>query len=133
MHFITSGGDPNHIPGQHDKVQENSKPKVCGVFAHEQTRSAYDSTLKRRHSYHVEAIMAAFTAFTGSMWFYQVRELVAALAIFSILFVTVGMALLILYSIENLAVRGMARLEARVAYARSRHAALLSQRDNRHV
>lgn len=103
------------------------------MFAHKQTRSAHDSSLKRRHSYHVEAIMAAFSVFIASMWFYPMRELVAALAIFSILFVTIGMALLILYSIENLAVRGVTRLEARVAYARSRHVALLSQQDKDHV
>ena len=103
------------------------------MFAHKQTRSAHDSTLKRRHSYQVEAIMAAFSVVIAGMWFYQVRELVAALAIFSILFVTMGMALLILYSIEKLALKGVTRLEARVAYARSRHAAVLSQRDKDHV
>ncbi len=77
--------------------------------------------------------MAAFSVFVAGMWFYQVRELAAALAILSILFVTIGMALLTLYSIENLAIRGTTRLEARVAYARARHAALLSQRDKDHV
>ena len=103
------------------------------MFTPKQTRSAHDSTLKRRHSYQAEAILAAFSVVIARMWFYQVRELIAALGIFSILFVTMGMALLILYSIEKLALKGVTRLEARVAYARSRHSALLSQRDKDHV
>ena len=65
------------------------------MFALKQTRSAHDSILKRRHSYKVEASMAAFGLVIAGMWFYRVRELVAALAIFSSLFVAMGMALLI--------------------------------------
>jgi len=103
------------------------------MFADKQTRSADNPSLKPRRSYRAEAIVAGFSVFIASIWFYQVRELVAALAIFSILFVTMGMALLILYSIEKLALKGVTRLEGRVAYARSRHAAVLSQRDKDHV
>jgi len=99
------------------------------MFTHKQTRGAHDPTLKRRHSYQVKAFMAAFGVFIASMWFYQERELVAALAIFSMLFITMEMDLLIFLLIEKIALKGVTRLEARVAYARSQHAAVLSQRD----
>ena len=99
------------------------------MFTHKQTRSAHDPTLKRRHSYQVKVFMAAFGVFIASMWFYQVRELMAALTIFSILFITMGMAFLMLFLVEKTTLKGVTRLEVRVANARSQHAAVLSQRD----
>ena len=103
------------------------------MFTHKQTCSAHDSTMKRRHSYQVEAVIGAFSVAIAAIWFYQVRELVAALAIFGILFVMIGMPLLILFMIEKLAFQAVTRLETRVAYARSRHAAVLGQQDEDHV
>lgn len=99
------------------------------MFAHQQTRSAHDPTLKRPHSDQVKVFMPGVGVFIASMWFYPVRELVAAVVIFSILFITMGMAFLTLFLIEKIALKGVARLEARVAYARSQHTAVWSQRD----
>jgi ABC-type phosphate transport system permease subunit len=69
----------------------------------------------------------------GAAEFYSVRELVAALIIFSILFGTMGMALLSLFLIQDLALKGVAHLESRMAYVRIRHGAISGQRDQNHV
>ena len=63
----------------------------------------------------------------GSAEFHPVRELVAALIIFSILFGTMGMALLSLFLIQDLALKGVAHFESRMAYVRVRHGAISGQ------
>jgi hypothetical protein len=55
--------------------------------------------------------------------FYQVRELVAALAIFAVLFGTIGTALLILFLIQKAALKGVICLEMGVVRVRARHTA----------
>lgn len=69
----------------------------------------------------------------GAAEFYSVRELVAALIIFSILFGTIGMALLILFLIQDLALKGVAHLESGMAYIRVPHGAISGQRSRNHV
>jgi hypothetical protein len=69
----------------------------------------------------------------GVAEFDSVRELVAALIIFSILFGTMGMALLSLLLIQDLALKGVEHLESRMARVRTRQGAVSSQRDQNHV
>lgn len=82
----------------------------------------------------VPIVIAAVSGFTiGAAGFYSVREVVAALIIFSILFGTMGMALLSLFLIQDLALKGVAHLESRIAYIRVRHGAISGKRDQNHV
>lgn len=69
----------------------------------------------------------------GASEFYSLRELVAALIIFSILFGTVGMALMILFLIQDLALKGVAHFESRMAYVCVRHGAKSGHRNQNHV
>jgi hypothetical protein len=55
--------------------------------------------------------------------FYRVRELFAALAIFAVLFSTIGTALLILFLIQKAALMGVNRLEMGIVRVRARHTA----------
>ena len=90
------------------------------MFTHKQTRSAGDSSMKR-HSYRVEAIISAIVVAVVAAAFYQVRELAAALLIFSVLFSTVGMAFLILFLIQELALRALIRIETSMAHIRGQN------------
>jgi hypothetical protein len=67
----------------------------------------------------------------GAVELYPVRELVAALIIFSVLFGTMGIALLSLFLIQDLALKGVAHLESHMAYVRVRHGAISGQTDQR--
>ena len=87
------------------------------MFTNKQTRSADDSTMKC-HSYQLEAIMGAIVVSMVAAAFYQVRELAAALLMFSVLFGTVGMAFLILFLIQELALKGLIRIETSMAHIR---------------
>ena len=60
-------------------------------------------------------IPVALALSIGAAAFYSLRELVAALIIFSILFGTVVMTLLILFLIQDLALKAVAHLESRMA------------------
>ena len=55
--------------------------------------------------------------------FYQVRELFAALAIFAVLFGTIGTALLILFLIQKAALKGVTCLEMGMVRVRARQTA----------
>jgi len=77
--------------------------------------------MKRNHV--MPAVAIVFGASVGVIEFYFVRELVAALLMFSILFAIVGTGFLILIAAEKLAVKGMTQLEPRFAYVRARTAA----------
>ena len=90
------------------------------MFTNKQTRSAGDSTIKH-HSYQVEAIIGAIVVSMAAAVFYQVRELAAALLIFSALFSTLGMAFLILFLIQELALRALIRIETSMARIRVQH------------
>ena len=90
--------------------------------------------MKPNHSYEIPMAIAAVVGISiAAVGFYPVRELVAALAIFSILFGTVGMALLILFLIQEVAEKGVTHLEARLARVRARHSAASARPLNDHM
>jgi hypothetical protein len=110
-----------------------SLPDVRDV-TYKQDRSLQNVTMKRGRSYQVgKAVVGAVGVAIAAMGFYQVREMIAALVIFSILFGTMGIALLMLFLIEEIALRGVTQVEARVACVRARHIAVSSQRDSDRV
>jgi peptidoglycan/LPS O-acetylase OafA/YrhL len=65
----------------------------------------------------IAVIVIAFTLVIS----YQARELAAAFLIFSVLFVTIGAALLLLALVEKVALEGIERIETRLAHVRARH------------
>ena len=90
--------------------------------------------MKRSDSYKIsEAIVGAIAVSLIAVGFYPAREFLAALLIFGVLFGTVGMALLTLFLVQELALKGVTQLEALLAYARARHAAIPDQPDGDHV
>ena len=84
--------------------------------------------MKREHTCQLPVTVGAIAVGITAMAFYEVRELVAALIIFSILFGTIGMALLTLFLIQGIALKGLSQLESRAAYVRAQHAAASGQR-----
>ncbi len=71
---------------------------------------------------HFNKILAATIAVglvVATAEFYVVRELLAALVIFAVLFSAVGMALLIMVAIEESILTGMIHLEARLVRVRA--------------
>jgi hypothetical protein len=96
-------------------------PPAVSRITYKQTRGLQDAAMKRGHSYQVQAIVGAMGLAMAAMGFYQVRELVAALLVFSVLFGTLVMALLILFLIQELALKGVTQLEACLACVRARH------------
>jgi hypothetical protein len=110
-----------------------SLPDVRHV-TYKQDRSLQNVTMKRGRSYQVgKAVVCAVGVAIAAMGFYQVREMIAALVIFSILFGTMGIALLMLFLIQEIALRGVTQVEARVACVRARHIPVSSQRDSDRV
>lgn len=69
------------------------------------------------------AVAIVFVVSVAVIEFYFVRELLAALLMFSILVAIVGTAFLILIAAEELALKGMTLLEPRFVYVRARTAA----------
>lgn len=67
------------------------------------------------------AVLAAIGVAMAAVGFFQVRELLAELFLFTILFVAVGLCLSILFLIQKGAHIGVTRLEAGVAYVRASH------------
>jgi hypothetical protein len=88
------------------------------------------STLKRNQWYQIQAVAAATELAIAAIGFYRVRELVAALIIFSFLFGIVGIAFLTLFLIQELALKRVIQVVARLACVRPRHAAVSSQRNS---
>jgi hypothetical protein len=94
------------------------------AIAYKQTRSPRPWTMKRSNSHQVQAVVGALGVAVAAMRFYQVRELLAALLIFSLIFCIVGMALLILilnpkgYSQGRDSHRGARGLRLRGAFGR---------------
>lgn len=66
----------------------------------------------------------------AAMAFYQVRELIAALVIFSVLFGALGATLLMLFFVQDATLKGVTQLEARMAYVRTRHGAPTQAHDD---
>jgi hypothetical protein len=79
--------------------------------------------MKRNHA--VRAIALVLGISLAGVEFYSVRELVAALLMFSVLFGIVGAGFLILFATEELALKGMTLLESQLAYVRARTTASL--------
>jgi hypothetical protein len=80
-----------------------------------------------------KAVLATIGVAIGAVGFYQVRELLAALLMFSVLFGAVGLALLILFLIQEVALKGLTLLEARAAYLRAGHTGVSGQPGKGHV
>jgi len=78
---------------------------------------------KPRHLHKLWVASAVVLALLGlsvaTAEFYSVRELAAALIIFSVLFGTIETALLSLLLIQQAATKGVARMEARLAHRHS--------------
>jgi hypothetical protein len=77
---------------------------------------AVEAHMKRNHAVRAMAVVLGVSA--AAFEFYPVRELVAALLMFSIVFGVVGAGFLILIATEELALKGMTLLESRLAYTR---------------
>jgi hypothetical protein len=109
-----------------------SRSDVSGI-TYKQTRSPQHRAMKRSQAYQVQAVAVALGVAMPAMGFYQVRELLAALLIFSVLFGAVGMALLILCLIQEVALKGVTCLEACVAYVRAWHSGISGQPTKDHA
>ena len=90
--------------------------------------------MKQGHHYQVpRAVLATIGVALAAVGFYQVRELLAALLIFSVFFGAVGMALLTLFFIQEVALKGVTRLEERVAYVRAWHSGVSGEPAKDHI
>lgn len=90
--------------------------------------------MKQGHHYQIpKAVPAVIGVAIAAVGFYRVRELLAALLIFSVLFSAVGMGLLILFFVQEVALKGVTRLEARLPYLRAWHSAVSGQAGKDHV
>ena len=83
--------------------------------------------MKRNHAVPAMAVVLGISV--AAFEFYPVRELVAALLMFSILFGVVGAGFLILIATEEIALKGMTLLESRLAYMQARTATSHRGRD----
>lgn len=83
--------------------------------------------MKTNRFYTRSAALAVGPALTvAAAEFYRVRELLAALAIFTLLFGALGMVLLVGFLAEEAVVKGAEHFEASLAYVRARpHAAMV--------
>jgi hypothetical protein len=77
--------------------------------------------LKHFPSYKITAVIAVVLAMLIGAEFYRIRELLAALVVFTVLFATLGMALLIVFLTREVAVRGMTYFERSMVHVRARH------------
>lgn len=76
--------------------------------------------MKRSSLCYAAAVIGIISAAT--IEFYAIRELVAALLIFSVIFIGVTAGLLIVGLTEEMALKGIAMLGCRVAAVQARHA-----------
>ena len=103
-------------------------------ITYKQTHSLDNEIMKRSDSYKViKAAVGAIAVALTAVAFYPVREFLAALLIFAVLSGAVGMALLIVFLVQELVFQGVAQLEARLACVRARHAAISGQPEDDHV
>jgi uncharacterized membrane protein YdfJ with MMPL/SSD domain len=82
--------------------------------------------MKRSHLMRTVAVVLAICA--AAVQFYAVRELLAALLIFSALFGIVGFVVLVLIAIDGLALKLMTLLESGFTYVGARTAACIHKR-----
>ncbi len=110
-----------------------SRPDVSGI-TYKQLRSPQNVNMERGYHYQISrAVLATIGVSLAAVGSYQVRELLAALLIFSVFFGAVGMALLILFLIQEVALKGVTRLEERVAYVRAWHSGVSGQPAKDHI
>ena len=110
-----------------------SRPDVSGI-TYKQLHNAQISVMRHGRHYRISAaVLAAIGVVIAAVGFYQVRELLAELLIFSVLFGTAGMALLILLLAQEAALKGLTRLETQVGYARAWHSGVSGQPARHHV
>ena len=115
------------------QVSETSRPDVCGV-TYICLRGPQDGVMKQENHYRIpRVVLAGIGVAIGAVRFYQVRELLAVLFIFGVLFSVVGLALLILFFIHEAALKGETLLEARTAYLRAAHPVVSGHPGKNHV
>jgi putative effector of murein hydrolase len=73
------------------------------------------------HSYKLPAVIAFFIAMFVGSEFYRIRELLAALVMFTLLFGILGMAFLMMFLVEQSALKGVSYFEAGLARVRAEH------------
>lgn len=108
-------------------------PPDLSDVACKRTQNLQHPALKRNHWYQIQAIVGATGLVIATFGFYRVRELVAALIVFSVLFGVLGIALLGLFLIQELASKGLAQVEAHLPSVHARHAGGSSQTDGDRV
>jgi hypothetical protein len=88
-------------------------------------RRAY---MKPNHFHQILIVIPVVLALSvAAAEFYPVRELFAALVIFAVLFGTFEMALLIVFLVEETALKAVTHLESLLTYVRAEHAAAPSR------
>jgi hypothetical protein len=110
-----------------------SRPDVSGII-YKHLRSPQNFYMKQGHHYQISrAVLAAIGVALAAVEFYQVRELLAALLILSLLLAAVGIALLILFLIQEAALKGVNCIEARVVCVRAWHSGVTGHPTKDHV
>ncbi len=89
--------------------------------------------MKRNRRHRLLTIASASGIALAGVLFYRVREILAALLIFGILFGMLELALLLTFLIDEFLFHGMIWVEKGMAYIRARHPAQLSRRDSERV
>jgi hypothetical protein len=84
--------------------------------------------MKRAYAYQLEVIVGVIGMAMAAIGFYEVRELVASLVLFTILFGALAMALLTLVLIRRMVLKGLTQFESCVVYVRAQHVAVSIQR-----
>ena len=86
-----------------------------------------------RHYQFSRAVLATIVVVIGAVRFYQVRELLAAWLMFSVLFGAAGMVLLVLFLIQQVALKGVIFLETLATYVRAGHSGASCQPGKHHL
>jgi hypothetical protein len=73
------------------------------------------------HSYKLPAVIAFFIAMFIGSEFYRIHELLAALAMFTLLFGILGLAFLMMFLVEQSALKGVSYFERGLARVRAEH------------
>jgi chromate transport protein ChrA len=73
------------------------------------------------HSYKLPAVIAFSLTMLIGAEFYRIRELLAALVMFTLLFGILGMAFLMMFLVEQSALKGVSYFEAGLARVRAEH------------
>jgi hypothetical protein len=105
-----------------------SLPDVGGIM-HMKMYKPKSNVIKRSDPYKVlKAVIAAGAIALAATYFYAIRDLLAALLIFSVLFAVVGTALLILILLQEAALWGVTQVESHWTNVRARYVAAAAKR-----